>query len=137
MAQRPKTIPVVAGFLFAAAAIATAVGISLLFPGGVFDWLWKLNKSAEVAFRTMGSASIILLLFLAAGTCAAGAGLLQRKKWAWWFSVLLFALNAIGDIVNLVVTGDWPRSVSGVIICATFLGLLTSHRVRSYFKREP
>ena len=133
MAQRPKTVPIVAGFLFADTAVA---GGSLLFPGTLLDRLWELNKPGAAAFRTSGSISGVLLLLLGAGTFSAAVGLLQCKQWAWWFAVVLFAINGFGDVGSLVVTGDWPRGASGVAIACAFLSALSRYPVRRYFKHD-
>ena len=55
--QRPRTIPIVAAFLFAATGIAAVVGMSLLFPNRFLDQLgnrpgdgmdrWSLAISAQ------------------------------------------------------------------------------------------
>ena len=136
MEPRPKTVPIVAAFLFAATAIAAVAGASLLFPNPLLDRLWELNKPAEVAFRSLGRLSrVMLLLLLGAGTFAAAVGLFRRKRWAWWFAVILFAINGSGDVVSFIVTGDWLRSASGVVISLAFLYSLYRGRVRRYFQR--
>ena len=125
-----------AAFLFAATTIAAVVGVSLIWPNALLDRLWELNKAGAAAFRALGGRiSGTALLLLGAGTLAAGAGLLQRKTWAWWFAVVLFAINGAGDVVSLVVTGDWLRSVSGMVICSAFLYALSRSCVRSYFRQ--
>lgn len=136
MEKRPAAVPVVAGFLFAAAAIAAVVGCSLLFPGTLLDRLWALNKPGEAAFRALGRISGVLLLLLCAVTLAAALGLLLRRKWAWWLAVVLFAMNAAGDAVGFAVTGDWLRGASGILIASIFLYALTRHPVRRYFTLE-
>ena len=136
MDQRPRTIPIVAAFLFAATGVAAIVGVSLLFPNRLLDQLWQLNKPAEAAFRRLGSLSGVFLLLLAVGTFACGVALLQRRRWAWWFAVVLFVINGFGDVVSFAVTGDWLRSVSGVFICSAFLYYLSRCPVRRYFKPD-
>ena len=131
---RPKTIPVVAAFLFVATAIATVVATSLLFPGPLLDWLWKFNPPASAAFHAMGRMAGVLLLALGVGTCAAGAGLLRGRKWAWWFAVLLFAIDATGNVVSWWATGDWLKSVSGVAVSSAFLYCLMRPGVREFFQ---
>jgi len=134
MERRPRSVPIVAAFLFVATAIAAVVGASLLFPNPLLDRLWELNPSAAPAFHALGRIAGVLLLLLGAATFAAARGLLQRKAWAWWFAVCLFAVNGAGDAVSLVATRDWPRSISGVIIASAFLYLLTRVRVKRYFR---
>ncbi|HTT65361.1 MAG TPA: hypothetical protein VLX58_19680 [Bryobacteraceae bacterium] len=136
MEQRPRTVPVVAAFLFAATAIAAIVGASLLFPHTLLDRLWELNKPGEAAFRTLGWISGVFLLMLAVGTFSAAAGLLRRKKWAWWFAVALFGIDGCGDAVSFFATRDFWRSAAGVVISAGFLYFLSRRRVRRYFEQS-
>ena len=131
--MRPRTVPIVAGFLFAATAIAAVVGVSLLFPNPLLDRLWELNKPGAAAFRAMGRAAGLLLLALAVGTAAAGRGLLHGRRWAWWFSIALFTINGFGDLIGLFVTRDWLRSGSGVAVAAAFVAALARPGVRRYF----
>jgi hypothetical protein len=134
MEQRPRAVPILAAFLFAAAGIAAVVGASLLFPNALLDRLWEFNKPAAAGFRALGRTAGVLLLLLGGATLAAALGLLQRKMWAWWFAVVLFATNGAGDVVSLIVTRDWPRSASGIVISSAFLYALSSSRVKRYFK---
>jgi len=136
MEQRPRTVPVVAAFLFAASTIAVILGISLLLPNPLLDRIWELNKPAATAFRALGRVSGLPLLALGAAACAAATGLLRRKKWAWWFAVTLFAIDGCGDVVSYLVTGDRLRSVAGVIISSAFVYSLSRRRVRRYFRQD-
>lgn len=133
MDPRPKSVPVVAAFLFLAAAIAAVVGTSLLFPNTLLDRLWELNRPGAAAFHALGRFSGALLWALGIATAAAAIGLLRRKPWAWWFAVALFAVNACGDVVSLFVTGDLGRAASGLAVASVFLYLLTRPRVRRHF----
>ena len=135
MEPRPKAVTVVAVFLFAATAIAFIVGASLLFPSSITGWLWQLNRPAESAFRTMGRLSGIPLLILGIATFAAAKGLRRGESWAWWFSLVLFVVNGIGDVVSLLVTGDWARSATGVVIASAFVWVLAREDVRRYVAR--
>jgi hypothetical protein len=54
--------------------------------------------------------------------------------WAWWFAGVLFAMDDAGDAVSLIVTRDWLRSASGIVISSAFLYALSSSRVKRYFK---
>ena len=117
---------IVAGFLFAATGIAAIVGMALLFPGELLQWLAQFNRPALAAFQGMGRWAGVLLLMLAVANASAGVGLLRGKKWAWWFSVVLFLVNGCGDLVSFFITKDALRSGSGFLICAVFLVMLFS-----------
>lgn len=122
MKPRPKAVTVVAVFLFFATIIAVVVGASLLFPNPLLDWLWELNRPAEAVFRSFGRIAGVALILLGLATFAAARGLLRRDLWAWWFAIILFTVNGIGDLVSFVATGDWLRSASGVVISSVFIG---------------
>ena len=76
------------------------------------------------AFEWMGRWAGVLLLMLAVGTASAGRGLLRGKKWAWWFSVVLFTVDGCGDLVSFFFTKDALRSGLGLLICTVFLVVL-------------
>src|SRR5262249_13551503 len=97
--------------------------------------LWRLNPEGAVAFHALGRVSGALLLALGVGTFMAAHGLLQGQRWAWWFTVGLFAMNALGDLVSFIVTGDALRGITGIAISLIFLYLLTRLQVREYFRR--
>ncbi len=132
--QRPKAVLIVAAFLFAATGIAAVVGTSLVFPNKLLDRLWELNKPGATLFHALGRISGVLLMALGIGTTAAGIGMLHRRKWAWWFAVILFGVDGCGDLVALFATGELLRTAVGVAVSATFLYSLTRPRVRWYFK---
>jgi hypothetical protein len=114
--------------------IAFVVGASLLFPNPLLDQMWELNKPAAASFRAMGRISGVPLLLLGVGAFNAGIGLLRRRGWAWWFAVVLFTVNGAGDLVSFIVTGDWLRSASGVVVAGAFLWCLLTRPVRAYVK---
>ena len=132
--RRPIALAIVTAFLWAATLIAVIVGISLLFPGTPLDRMWALNQPAYAAFQGMGRLSGILLLFLGSVTAAGARGLLQRRRWAWWLVIGIFAANGIGDLVSLFVTRDMFRSGSGVLVACGFLFCLMTKEVRRYFQ---
>ena len=134
--SRSKAIPIVAAFLFAATVIATVVGVSLLFPNRLLDRLWKLNPEGAVLFHSIGSVSGVFLLALAVGTFAAARGLLGGRRWAWWFSVALFATDASGNVVSYFLIHDALRAAAGAIISSAFLIALCRPTVRHYFLRQ-
>jgi hypothetical protein len=134
--HRPGTVPVVAAFLFFATVIASVVGVSLLFPNRLLDRLWKLNPEGAVLFHSIGPISGVFLLALAVGTLTAARGLLAGRRWAWWFSVALFAIDAAGNIVSFFLIHDALRTATGALISSAFLIALCRPTVRRYFLRQ-
>jgi hypothetical protein len=133
---RPKAIVVIAIFLFAATIIAFIVGGNLLFPGPMLDRMWKFNPQGAAVFHTIGRVSGVFLMALGVGTFLAALGLLRGRRWAWWFGVCLFAVDASGNIVSYFLTHDALRSGTGAIVSATFLFFLCRYPVRDYFRRQ-
>src|SRR6476646_6955 len=74
--HRPKTIVVIATFLFAATIVAIVVGESLLYPNTLLDSLWKFNPEGAALFHSIGRLSGVFLLALGVGTFFAALGLL-------------------------------------------------------------
>ncbi len=134
--HRPATIPIVAAFLFFATIIASVVGLSLLFPNRLLDRLLKVNPAGAVLFHSIGPVSGAFLLALAAGTLAAARGLLTGRRWAWRFSVALFAIDAAGNVISFFLIHDALRTATGTIISSGFLMALCSAPVRRYFLRQ-
>jgi xanthine/uracil permease len=134
--HRPKAIMVIAAFLFAATIVALVVGESLLFPNTLLDKLWKFNPEGAALFHSIGRLSGVFLLALGVGTFFAALGLLRGQRWAWWFGVVLFAIDACGDIISYLLTHNALRSLSGAIVSGTFLFFLCRDSVRGYFLRK-
>jgi uncharacterized membrane protein (DUF2068 family) len=133
---RPLSVTIVAAFLFLATVIAVVVGISLLFPNPLLDRLWELNKPGAALFHSIGRLSGLFLLASGCATLAAGFGLLRGRHWAWWFAVLLFAIDGAGDVISYFLIHDARRTVIGVIVSSVFIYLLCRRDVRSYFLRN-
>jgi hypothetical protein len=131
--HRPKTIVIIATFLFAATIVAFIVGESLLFPNALLDYMWRFNPEGAALFHSIGRASGVFLLALGIGTFFAALGLLRGQRSAWWFGVVLFATDACGNIVSYFLIHDALRSLTGAIISATFLFFLCRDSVRGYF----
>src|SRR5262249_47640501 len=136
MLSRPIAVTVVAAFLFLATAIAAVVGIALLFPGPLGDRIWELNEPGAQFFHSLGQSSGLLLLALACRTFSAAIGLLRGRRWAWWFAVVLLAVQVCGDLAGYFVIYDAIRAVLGVGVSLIFLCLLALRPVRDYFLRR-
>jgi hypothetical protein len=67
---------------------------------------------------------------------AAARALLAGRRWAWRFSLALFAIDAAGNIVSFFRVHDALRAVAGAIISSAFLIALCRPTVRRYFLRQ-
>ncbi len=131
--QRPVTIPVVAGVLFVAAAIAAVVGFSLIFPNALLDRMWEINKPGARVFRVVGWPAGVFLWVVGGVAAGTARNLLRRKIWAWRFAIALFAIDLCGDFVSFFITRDVVRAAAGVLVSGAFIYALSRPPVRLYF----
>lgn len=136
MKNRPTGITVVSVLVFVVASISLLVGFSMFITGTPLDLLWTIKASLSSAIRgtTLGTIFGIFLIILGMVLIASGYGLLKGNKFAWWAVVLIFGVNALGDIVS-VLMGDLS-SISGVVIVGILLVYLTRPHVRNYFQNH-
>jgi hypothetical protein len=80
-----------------------------------------LGRAAAIPF---GIVSIALAL--------AAAGWFRRRYWGWVLGVTIIAINAAGDLVNLVI-GEHTKGAVGVVIAGLLLIYMTLSRVRAFF----
>jgi len=130
--KKPPLVTRVTGvILLGSTIIAVVGGLSLLWPGTIFDVLWKLNPAAETFFVRGGRPVGPLLLCLGIMSSLAGVGLLKGKTWAWWLTLL--GLAAVGA-VNLIrlLAGD-PGELFGTPFTLGLLWLHVQPNVRKFF----
>ncbi|MGH9591956.1 MAG: hypothetical protein ACRD5L_02615, partial [Bryobacteraceae bacterium] len=123
-------LPTLGALAFLAALIAVLTGLALAFPGPRWTPMWNLNPQAYEAFSRLGRPAEILLFGLAGLCIVTGAGLIQRKRWAWRLALLGMGANGAGDLVSLVLTRQFFRFGAGVLIAAGFIFFLTLTPVR-------
>src|SRR5438034_170 len=95
--QKPLGVLAISVILLVSTAIALITGVSLAFPGTFLDRIWALNRGAYIEFVTLGRPVGISLMILGLICAVAAAGLLKRRKLAWWLAVGLFVINVDGD----------------------------------------
>jgi len=116
---------------FASTMIALVAGLSLLWPGTIFDMLWKLNPAAQTEFVRGGRLVGLLLLCLGIMTSVAGVGLVKGKTWAWWLTLLLLVAVGAVNLIRLL-AGD-PGEVFGTPFTLGLLWLHVQPKVRKFF----
>jgi len=127
------TVAIAIVFSWMAAAIAALIGTSLSMTGTLPARVWQLNPRAQAVFTAHARPFGALLLVVAVVAAATAIGLLQRRRWAWLLALGTFTVNGCGDLVTLLVTRDWFRAGSGILIAGAFLFFLLQPRVRAYF----
>jgi hypothetical protein len=135
MKNRPTVLILIAILLWSATAVATVTGLSLLAPGTPLDRIWDLNRPAYAAFSTHAGQSGAILLLVGFAASAAATGLWRGRRWAWLLAIAIFSINALGDLVSLVITRDWLKGGLGLVIDAFFLFLLVWPNMRAFFAR--
>lgn len=95
--------------------------------------MWEFNQPGAVVFHHIGPGGGFFLLLLGCATFLAALALLRGRLWAWWFAVVLFAVDAIGDVVSYFLTHDPLRTLGGAVISSIFLLSLCRPQVRAYF----
>ena len=119
-------------FLVAAAGIVVLAAITLLAPGTFLDAMWKMNPAAYRQMAPMGAKAGILFLILGAALLAAAIGWFRRRRWGWWLTVVIFAVQVLGDLDNAI-QRDHRGGAIGVLIAGALLVFLWHPRIRSAF----
>jgi hypothetical protein len=136
LAVGPKTktpgFTAVGIFLFFGAVMASLAATTLLWRGTALDRVWILNPGAYKQLASVGSAVGMLFLPLAAALVTAGIGWFRHRLWGWRLSVVIIAIQVLGDVVNCV-RGDWLRGTAGVIIAGALLIFLLRPKIKAEF----
>ena len=112
-AQRAQRHPWFAAF-FAFGAMMCALTLALLiFPGSAFDWLWRLNPDARLAFQSLGNWSFVLMLTAGTACLVAALGLWRGTIWGTQLAVTILSINLLGDLANALFRHDY-RSLIGL-----------------------
>lgn len=135
MRRAPGSVILIGIVMFVAAMLAAWVGYTLIFQDDVFLTLVVMKRPELMVMVENGRVFGSLFLGLAFAVVYGAIGFLRRRRWAWWFAVVLFAVNGCGDIVGFYYTHDVLRSGGGLTVVTFFLVTLSSTNVKSYFER--
>jgi hypothetical protein len=132
IATRPRGVTAL-GFFFVFGTFASGLAaISLLFPGGPLEPVWRLNPRAREAFARMGSWPPLLLGVVCVACAFAAYGLFHGRPWGYRLTIVLLLVNLAGDLVNAGL-GIEPRAFIGIPVVALLLAYLASRKVRAFF----
>ena len=132
---RPRGFAPIGIFFIFGATMSAYAAITLIRPGTFLDKLWALNKQAHAELLPVANISGPLFLILSAALAAAATGWFRRRYWGWLLGVVIIAINAAGDLVNLV-RGEGFKGAVGVVVAGLLLIYMTRSSVRNYFPRK-
>jgi hypothetical protein len=130
--SRPFGITALIIFFFAATGIALVTAISLLFPHGFLESIWKLNPRARISLGAIGVWAPLLFFVVAVACATAAIGLWRGARLGYWIAIAILTINAIGDLVNAIL-GTKQRALIGIPVVVVILAYLFSRKVRSFF----
>lgn len=134
--HRPFGVSLLAGlFAFGVLASATAT-VSLLWPGGWLEAIWRVNPRGHAAFQQLGALAYVLLVPLCIACSLAALGFVRARRWGYWLGLLLLGGNLIGNLLNGI-SGAEPRAWVGVPIVSLAVWYLFRPHVRAYFGFAP
>ena len=119
-------------FLLFGTTMAALAGTTLALPGTALDQMWTLNPEAHSRLVPLGRAAGIGFLLLAAALLVATVGWARRRFWGWRLTLVIIAIQFVGDGLNLI-RGDHLRETVGVVIAGALLLWLCRPRVRAAF----
>lgn len=131
--SRPFGITVLSIFFSAATGITLIAAISLLFPNGLLEPIWKLNPRARVSLGDIGIWAPLLFFVVALACAIAAIGMWRRTRWGYVTAIAILTLNSLADLFN-VVSGKEPRAIIGIPIVILILAYLLSQKVRRFFR---
>lgn len=134
MKTRPAGVTALSIFFMVATVIALVALISLLFPNGFLEPMWRLNPRGRAGLAKIGSWAVILFFFVGSACAIAAVGLWRGARWGYVVGIIVLSINLLGDVIN-VVTGTERRAALGVPIVISILVYLMTKRVRSFFAR--
>jgi len=127
--KQPQPLYWFAAFFAFGATMCLLTIVLLVFPGTKLDSLWNLNPDARLAFQSLGSWSVLLMLTVGTGCALAAIGLWYRKRWGVPLAIAILFINIIGDLVNVVTRHDY-RSLVGLPIAGAMIFYLSRFRTR-------
>jgi len=133
MTDIPRGVRALSGFFVFGACASGISFITLLFPGGPLDVLWRVNPRGHAALGGAGAWGIVLMAIVCTVCSLTARGLWIGARWGWWLALAMLSLNLAGDVGNALVIGDL-RTLIGLPVGGALIAYLLSRRVREAFR---
>jgi len=121
--RAPLGIKLLSAFFAVGAAICLVTISALLFPGGAFEPIWRLNPEAQAQFQKIGKLSILLMFVVGSACASAAIGLATRARWGRPLALGILIVNLVGDLLNAFVRSDL-RTLIGLPIGGAMIAYL-------------
>ncbi|MDQ6652847.1 MAG: hypothetical protein M3Y84_08890 [Acidobacteriota bacterium] len=118
----------------AATAITIVAAISLTFPNGFFEPIWKLNPRGRAGLGAIGMWAVLLFSVVGTACAVAAVGLWRGAPWGRWTAMAVLSIDLLGNVFN-VISGAEPRAIIGIPIALLIVGYLITRRVRLFFSK--
>jgi hypothetical protein len=116
-------------FAFGATMCVLTIAL-LVFPGTELDSLWRLNPDAHLAFQSIGSWSIVLMVTVGIACLLAAIGLWRGVIWGTRIALIILSVNIAGDLSNALFRYDY-RALIGLPIGTLMIFYLLRSPARS------
>ena len=118
--RAPLGIRLLTAFFVAGALICATTAVSLLWPGGPLEPIWRLNPRAHESFARLGRWAVLLMVVVCSACATAAWGLWRGASWGRRFAAGVLVVNLVGDAGNAIF-GSEPFSAVGVPIAALLI----------------
>jgi uncharacterized membrane protein (DUF2068 family) len=120
-------------FAFGATMCSLTI-ILLTFPGTSMDAAWRLNPDAQLAFQSLGKASVLLMFVVGTACAFAAVGMWRGSEWGMRLAVVILSVNILGDLFNALVRHDL-RTLIGLPIGGAMIVYLIRSRKKRFATR--
>ena len=131
--SRPPGVLALGAFFAFGALMSLLSAISLLFPGGPLEPMWRLNPDAHRGLAALGAWAILLMAGVSMACAASAIGLWVRAAWGRRLALGVLTANLIGDLLGALIRHD-ARTLIGLPIGGGLIAYLLSARVRHLFE---
>lgn len=131
--RRPLGVTALSIFFFAATVITLLAAVSLLFPNGFLEPIWKLKPRGRTGLGAIGIWAVLLFSVVCVACAVAAVGLWRGARYGYATAITVLTINSLGDLFN-VISGTEPRAVVGIPIVIVILVYMLTEKVRRFFR---
>lgn len=106
--------------------------LTLLFPGGPLDVLWRVNPTSHAALREAGAMGVVLMAVVCVVCALTARGLWLRRRWGHRLALAMLVINLTADLLNGLLLRDY-RTLVGLPVAGAMIACLLSPSVRAVF----